>query len=58
MTQRSRLTRAQIVQLNRIQHDYTQDQLPHAEQIRYDFGWLVGLIARLNQEADNGKTRK
>lgn len=44
------LSRDEIVFLNRMEHEYKQDKLPNEEQIRYDNGRLVGIIARLTEE--------
>lgn len=44
------LTRADIVRINRMQREYTQDELPHREQIIFDNGWLIGLVMRLDEE--------
>jgi hypothetical protein len=46
------LNRADIVFLNRMQVEYTNDKLPNTEQIRYDFARMIGVVTRLNDEIE------
>jgi hypothetical protein len=59
MSERPGLNRRDLVNLNRIQRAYhLTDVLPNEEQIRYDVGWLVGALARLNAQLAKGNRHK
>ncbi len=46
------LTREETVFLNRVSKEYTRDQLPNPEQIRFDVGRLVGMALRINDQVE------
>lgn len=50
MTEYKLMTRADLVLVNRVQMDYLKDELPNANQIRYDVTRLVALCTRLNDQ--------
>jgi hypothetical protein len=55
---KTHIDRAEQVKLNKMAHDYKADQLPNHEQIRYDVGWLTGLVIRLSAQLDKANKEK
>ncbi len=55
---KGKMDRSEQVRLNRLQRDYTQDELPNQEQIRFDFGWLAGLVLRLNDQVEKAAKKQ
>ncbi len=52
------IRRDEIVYINRLVRDYSQDELPNPEQIRYDFGRLAGIIHALDKEIEKMSKRE
>lgn len=52
------LKRVDVVYLNRLQRDYSQDKLPNPEQVRFDFARMISIVTYLNDEIEQINKRQ